>query len=213
MFPVRGPVRPHLRLGLGEQRPHRDNIKARRVLEDKGDTRVVYDQLEPPIVSHRDFAFTLHKTPGGPQRCAIDFYLSNEKAPPLPDGWVRMSKLKGSWRFERTAKGSHVVYTNFSDPEAPLPPVFVHGSQRDAAVQTIKKGIRLAHDPDPHADAKPLSHCARVSRYGVSMCQSAAYRWWPAHLSPPGWCMRPWRLRGGGGTRRESTRPRGGGSP
>src|SRR5581483_6763799 len=35
-----------------------DNLKARRVLEDSGDTRVVYDQLEFPMVSKRDFAFT-----------------------------------------------------------------------------------------------------------------------------------------------------------
>jgi hypothetical protein len=130
-----------------------DNIKSRKVLEDNGDTRVVYDQLEPPMVSHRDFAFTLHKTPGGPQRCAIDFFISNDKAPPLPPGWVRMQKLKGSWRFERTAKGTHVVYTNFSDPGGSLPSIFVHGSQRDSAVETIKKGIKLGHG-DPSATSK-----------------------------------------------------------
>jgi hypothetical protein len=128
-----------------------DNLKVRRVLEDKGDTRVVYDQLEFPMVAKRDLAFTSKRTHGGPGQCRIDFWVSNDRAPPLPSGFVRLEKLRGSWRFTRTAKGSHVVYTCFADPGGSLPSFFVHSSQRAAAVNTLKKGIHIAHAPSAAA--------------------------------------------------------------
>jgi hypothetical protein len=127
-----------------------DNIKARRLLEDSGDVRVVYDQMEPPMVSRRDFAFTVRRTRTGPGRCGIDFFATNEKAPPKPEGWIRIEKLRGGWRFEKGPRGTHVTYTCFADPGGSLPPVFVHSSQREAAVSTLRKGIQLCRVPATH---------------------------------------------------------------
>jgi hypothetical protein len=121
-----------------------ENLLSRKLVEDKGETRVVYDQLDPPVVSRRDFAFTVRRTRVDDQRCGIDFTASNDRAPKAPDGFVRIEKLRGSWRFERAGEATKVTYTCFADPAGSIPAVFVHGSQRDAAVATLKKGIALS---------------------------------------------------------------------
>ncbi|MBK7861147.1 MAG: hypothetical protein IPJ65_21555 [Archangiaceae bacterium] len=117
-------------------------LKARTLLEDHGEYRIVYDQLDPPVVSCRDFAFTVKRERRDDGSCRLDFYPTNEKAPASPSGWVRMEKLKGSWLFEPRGEGkTHVTYQLWADPAGAIPAVFVHGSQREAAVETLKKGI------------------------------------------------------------------------
>jgi hypothetical protein len=119
-----------------------DQLKARTLLADLGESRVVYDQLDPPVVSCRDFAFTVSRDRRADGSCRLDFSPSNDKAPKSPDGWVRMEKLKGSWTFEPKPDGkTHVTYQLWADPAGAIPAVFVHGSQREAAVTTLKKGI------------------------------------------------------------------------
>jgi hypothetical protein len=124
-----------------------DELKVRRLLEDHGDLRVTYDQISTPVpVAARDLAFAMKRDKRADGTCRVDFYTVNEKAPPLPPGWVRMVKLKGDWLFEPGPSGTHVTYHLFSDPGGALPAAFVHGSQRDAALNTVKKGIRLSRD-------------------------------------------------------------------
>ncbi len=121
-----------------------DNITARKVLEDHGDMRVVYDQLSPPLVAQRDFAFTVRRARKGASSCRIDLMVTNDKAPPLPQGFVRIEKLSSSWLFERTENGTHVTYTLFSDPGGSMPPALVHNAQRDATVKTLQLGLQHA---------------------------------------------------------------------
>lgn len=122
-------------------------LKARTLLEDHPDSRIVYDQLDPPVVSCRDFAFTVTRDRRADGSCRLDFFPTNEKAPRSPDGWVRMEKLKGSWTFEPRGGGkTHVTYQLWADPAGSIPAVFVHGSQLAAAVETLKKGIAKAHE-------------------------------------------------------------------
>ncbi len=119
-----------------------DQLKSRTLLEDLGERRIVYDQLDPPVVSCRDFAFTVARDRRPDGSCRLDFFPTNDKAPKAPDGWVRMEKLKGSWTFEPKPDGkTHVTYRLWADPAGAIPAVFVHGSQREAAVATLQKGI------------------------------------------------------------------------
>jgi hypothetical protein len=130
---------------IGKDQEH---ITLRKLLEDHGDSRVVYDQLQPPMASYRDFCFTMSRTRSGPDQCVIEFHATNEKAPPLPPGWVRIEKLRGSWRFTRGRNGTtHVVYTCFADPGGLLPVGIVQNTQRAAAVNTLLKGLLIAHMP------------------------------------------------------------------
>ncbi|MBK7863485.1 MAG: hypothetical protein IPJ65_33765 [Archangiaceae bacterium] len=122
-----------------------EELKSRQVLEDHGDTRVVYDQVKtPPTVPPRDFAFTVKRIKKSDGSCKVEFFTSNEKAPPLQKGWVRLSAVKGYWLFEPTATGTHLTYELFSDPGGHLPAMLVHGPQQGAVVKSVQKGITFS---------------------------------------------------------------------
>lgn len=123
-----------------------ENLKERKTLADNGDTRVVYDLLELPMVPPRDFAFTMKRVKQKDGSCRLDYFTSNDQAPKLPEGVVRLAKLKGFWSFQPRDSGTHIVYTNYSDPGGKLPASMVHHGQRDAALATVKKAVQLSRD-------------------------------------------------------------------
>ena len=115
-----------------------------KVLQDGDDVRVVYNQISQPIVAKRDYALTVKKERLPDGSCRVRFRTTNELAPPKPDGFVRMDKLWGEWRFEAVpAGGTKLTYTLFSDPAGSVPSFLVHGPQRkatrDAAVMSLEK--------------------------------------------------------------------------
>ncbi len=118
-------------------------LKASKVLQDGDDERVVYNQIEQPFVSNRDYAMTVirRRDEGG---CGIRFKATNEKAPTKGEGVVRMDRLWGSWRFAPIDGGARITYTLFADPAGAVPAFVVHGSQRSAAKDSVKKAIEKA---------------------------------------------------------------------
>jgi len=77
----------------------------------------------------------------------MTFEAANELAPPSPEGWVRISKLKGEWRFERGDDGrTKVTYVIFSDPAGSIPAFMVEGSRRKIALRWMKMLISRAKD-------------------------------------------------------------------
>jgi hypothetical protein len=55
-------------------------VKLHKVLKDTPDDRVVYDQLEQPVVSDRDYALTVVRRSEPDGTCRIRFWTSNELA-------------------------------------------------------------------------------------------------------------------------------------
>jgi hypothetical protein len=117
-------------------------VKLHQVLEDGADRRVVYQQLEQPVVANRDYAMTVvrERLPSG--ECRVRFWASNEVAPAKPDGWVRMERLWGGWRFEPLGEGrARLTYTLFSDPGGSVPAFLVHGPQRKATLASVRDAL------------------------------------------------------------------------
>ena len=112
--------------------------------------RVVYEQLAIPVVSNRDYAMTVARWPkleGG--KCRIRFRATNDAAPELPKGYVRMDKLWGEWFFEPQDDGkTRLTYTMFSDPAGSVPPFLVQGSLvkavKDSVLKALAKGKAAA---------------------------------------------------------------------
>jgi hypothetical protein len=117
---------------------------ASKVLRDGDDERVVYNQIEQPFVSNRDYAMTVMRKKDD-QGCGIRFKATNDLAPPKGEATVRMDRLWGSWRFTPLEGGAvRIVYTLFADPSGSVPSFVVHGSQRSAAKSSVKKAIAKA---------------------------------------------------------------------
>lgn len=106
-------------------------VIAHKVLVEGDDVRVVYDQISQPLVANRDYALTVKRERLEGGACRIRFRITNELAPPKPDGFVRMEKLWGEWHFTPLPKGgARLTYTMFSDPAGSVPPFLVHGTAR-----------------------------------------------------------------------------------
>ncbi|PZR04596.1 MAG: hypothetical protein DI536_33930 [Archangium gephyra] len=120
-----------------------DGLALHKTLKDEGDVRVVYEQLAIPVVSNRDYAMTVARWPnleGG--KCRIRFRATNDAAPKLPEGYVRMDKLWGEWLFEPTDGGkTKLTYTMFSDPSGAVPPFLVQGSLLKAVKDSVNKAL------------------------------------------------------------------------
>ena len=116
-------------------------LKTRQPISTVPDERVVYDQFETPIVSNRDYAITVKRTRDAAGGCRIRYWATNDKAPPVPDGYVRITRLWGSWTFTPAEGKTKLVYTQFSDPGGSLPAFLANGSQRDVALLTVKNAL------------------------------------------------------------------------
>ena len=125
--------------GDGRFDPEEPDLKSRKVLSESADERVTYDQISPPVVANRDYAVRARRIRESETGCRMTFAAANELAPPMPAGWVRITKLWGEWSFERQADGkTRVTYVVFSDPAGAVPPFMVEGSRRKFALQWMK---------------------------------------------------------------------------
>lgn len=125
-----------------------DEVKARKLLADGEGERVVYDQVEQPLVANRDYALVQRRwTAGG--ACHISFFAANDLAPPKPEGWVRMERLWGHYDFTPVNGRVELRYVIFADPAGAIPPFLVHGAQAKGVIATVKSGLERAKGPPP----------------------------------------------------------------
>lgn len=118
--------------------PNEPDITLRRVLHEAPGELVTYEQISPPIVNNRDYAVRSRKQTLPSGSCRVTFAAANELAPPLPDGFVRIQKLRGSWDFEAVGGQVRVTYLIFADPGGSIPAAFIEGSRRKTAVVWMK---------------------------------------------------------------------------
>lgn len=133
--------------GDGKFDPEEPDLKARKIISESADERVTYDQISPPIVSNRDYAVRAKRIRAEDGGCKMVFEAANEVAPSKPSGWVRITKLRGEWKFEPGAEGkTHVTYTIFTDPGGSIPAFMVEGSRRKFALQWMKMMLSRGKD-------------------------------------------------------------------
>ncbi len=133
-----------------------DEVKMRKVIKNTPEELVKYEQVSAPIVSDRDYAIrmTFLPTPNG--NCSVPFTTANDQAPPLPRGFVRMEKLRGTWAFEAAGNGeTRVTYTILADPGGSIPASFVEGTRRETTTRYLRKVVKLAEANPVDAGAQP----------------------------------------------------------
>ncbi len=133
--------------GDGKFDPTEPDLKSRRILSESPDERVTYDQIDPPAVANRDYAVRAKRIRSSPNSCRVTFEAANEVAPTKPSGWVRITKLRGEWRFERRADGkTEVSYLVFTDPGGSIPVFMIEGNRRKFALKWMKMILSRGKD-------------------------------------------------------------------
>lgn len=133
--------------GDGKFDPEEPDLKSRKIISESADERVTYDQISPPVVSNRDYAARAKRIRTDDDACKVTFEAANEVAPSKPSGWVRITKLRGEWRFERGDDGkTRVTYLVFSDPGGSIPAFMVEGSRRKFALAWMKMILSRGKD-------------------------------------------------------------------
>lgn len=124
--------------GDGKFDPKEPDLKARTIVQESADERVTYDQITPPIVSNRDYVVRARRLVEG-ANCRMTFEAANELGPKSPDGWVRVSKLRGYWLFEPVEGGkTKLTYVVFTDPGGSIPAFLVEGNRKKLGVNWVK---------------------------------------------------------------------------
>lgn len=119
-------------------------VTLNKMIVDGENLRTMYTQISQPVVANRDYALTSKREKLSDTVCRIRFFVTNDKAPARPEGFVRLDHVWGEWRFEAVPEGgSKVTYTLYSDPGGSVPAFLVHGSQqkstRDAGLMGLQK--------------------------------------------------------------------------
>jgi hypothetical protein len=134
--------------------PESPGLSAHKLLVDAPHRRVIYAHISQPVVANRDYVLEVQREVVDDAHCRLRFNTTTEAAPPRPDGYVRMDKVWGEWRFDATASGTEVSYTLFSDPAGSIPAFLVHGAQRDVtrgtivlAVERVKQAVARRSPP------------------------------------------------------------------
>lgn len=115
----------------------------RKILKEGPNERVTYDQRTAPIVSQRDYAVHWRKVMQG-DSCTVFFETANELAPPLPDGWVRVAKIKGAWKFVRNGEQTDIEYVSYSEPGGDVPAFLSEGPRRNLELGVMKRLLKTA---------------------------------------------------------------------
>ena len=113
------------------------DLKSRKVLSETADTRITYDQITPPLVDHRDYVVKARWAMEG-SACRMTFEATDELAPPPVEGWVRVTRVHGSWLFEPVEGKTKFTYVVFSDPGGAIPPFIAEGSRRSLGLRWVK---------------------------------------------------------------------------
>lgn len=120
-------------------------IKQKKLLKDGADERVVYLQIEQPLIAMRDYAMTVRRDQVGEGSCRIRFKTTNEAAPATPKDFVRMELVWGGWLFEPASEGkTKVTHWLFADPGGSVPTFLVHGGQKKSAKASVVSAIEKA---------------------------------------------------------------------
>jgi Polyketide cyclase / dehydrase and lipid transport len=126
--------------------PH---LKRLELLSETSDERLVYEQLNMPLVRDRDYTVRLRRRVDlESQRYEVAFVTANE-AGPLPDkNHIRVPTIRGRWLIEPgpDGKGATVRYEVFGDPGGVLPAWLLNRVQSESVVQLVRAMLQRTRE-------------------------------------------------------------------
>jgi Polyketide cyclase / dehydrase and lipid transport len=114
-----------------------------RVLKREKDIVLVYQRLDLPLISDRDYTLCLrHETWSGPEGIIyrIRWEPANQLGPPAKPGVVRVAVCEGGWLLEPQADGRTLAtYSTFTDSGGALPSLVANNASR-VAIRRLFEG-------------------------------------------------------------------------
>lgn len=99
--------------------PH---LKRLDVLEEAADSVIVYEQVDVPAVTDRDYTLRLRRlTDDATQLYQVMAENADAKGPPPRADHVRMTKIWSIFSIEPADRGSFISYHSFGDPAGDIP--------------------------------------------------------------------------------------------
>ncbi len=134
-------------------------VKKRQVLSQGPHTLLIYDQINTPVVSDRDYTMRLRAHSLGNDRHEMTFETANAEGPPPDPHFVRIPAIRGRWLVEAEPGqpgSSHVTYQTYSEPGGSVPAFVIHGAQVDQVVRAIEAlGARIRSEQQGLAPTPP----------------------------------------------------------
>jgi hypothetical protein len=120
-------------------------VQRRVVLSDRPSERVVYQVVNPPVVSRRQSLVRFHREDSDQGKTIhISFATVDGPLPEQVDA-VRVALIRGDWSFQADpAGGTWVEHRIVSDPGGGLPPWLAAGTQQDIAVKLVREVVERA---------------------------------------------------------------------
>jgi hypothetical protein len=120
-----------------EQPQFLPHLKHVEVLRDAGDERVVYEQLEFPVLKDRDLVLRVRRTiDAATGTIDIRTEAVPDEGPPETSRFVRVRTSAGHWHLVPQAGGTDVTYTIRSD--VGLPGWLVNRAQHEAVPDLVR---------------------------------------------------------------------------
>jgi ribosome-associated toxin RatA of RatAB toxin-antitoxin module len=123
--------------------------EAQVVVPQQGNSRSVYQRIDPPLVSDRDY--TVRNTSRVDPQAGVfeqEFVVRNEDGPPPAQGVVRVTVIRGRWSLEPVGVGkTRIRYWVHTDPGGAIPAWMVNYGSRYSVQRLLEAIERRALDP------------------------------------------------------------------
>lgn len=120
-------------------------LKHAEVLRDAGDERIVYEQLELPLVSNRDVVLRVHREVDKASG-TIDIRSAaiSDEGPAETSQFVRVRSSAGHWHLVPAGGGTDLTYVIRSDIGGSVPTWIKNRAQRDAVPDLVHAMVERA---------------------------------------------------------------------
>jgi hypothetical protein len=124
--------------------PFSPDVAVRKTLSRDGGEVVFYDRIRAPLISERDYAMRMRFVPAE-NGCQVLWNEVPELAPKLPDGVVRMPKVRGAWSVEGVDGGtSRITYQSYVNLGGAVPAWIARGGTRQAAARDVQRVLETS---------------------------------------------------------------------
>lgn len=125
-------------------------VEEARVIESNRSGRVVYQRVDPPMVSPRDYVLRVTtEADRETGRYVRRWSIANRKDPPPREDVVRVRTNRGRWTLQRLSEErTRVEYYLFTEPGGSIPSWIVNYANSNSVPKLLKAVSKRARNPD-----------------------------------------------------------------